>query len=366
MDTKEAPILPVDQALIPLAGYYFHVVLFSDGRIAAVLTQFCDALSVDRWSQVERIKANPILANCLLEARIETSGGPQITYVLIDWALPLWLAGFQVNRLSGEKRALILILQRDAVDTFSSYFYKRGSVPEARPRQQEKAPQPPTRLPTQGVGALSVPEALRAIAGQIETAANHIEQEDREKEARLTSVEQENQRLKAQLARIDRQQAEDVARLAEMRHELDIHTQQIQAVLVWSEQLEASSSSTTAPREEAWVPLPSPARLQALKAMPYEEYLRTPEWKAKREIAIKRALDRCQVCNDNKTPLHVHHRTYERRGHELPEDLFVLCESCHGRNHPRFAGKWQKQVGNTSPPVSEQEAVFPSFPDYEI
>lgn len=27
--------------------------------------------------------------------------------------------------------------------------------------------------------------------------------------------------------------------------------------------------------------------------------------------------------------LHVHHRTYERLGEELPEDLVVLCEVCH-------------------------------------
>jgi hypothetical protein len=31
--------------------------------------------------------------------------------------------------------------------------------------------------------------------------------------------------------------------------------------------------------------------------------------------------------------LNVHHRTYERRGYELPEDLTVLCVACHTAVH---------------------------------
>lgn len=32
--------------------------------------------------------------------------------------------------------------------------------------------------------------------------------------------------------------------------------------------------------------------------------------------------------------LHVHHLTYERKGHELLEDVLVLCLSCHEEQHP--------------------------------
>jgi hypothetical protein len=66
--------------------------------------------------------------------------------------------------------------------------------------------------------------------------------------------------------------------------------------------------------------------------MDYQEYLNTPEWRAKREWALERAGRRCQVCN-SAGQLHVHHRTYENLGHELPADLTVLCEGCHGLYH---------------------------------
>lgn len=69
-----------------------------------------------------------------------------------------------------------------------------------------------------------------------------------------------------------------------------------------------------------------------LASMPYEAYLRSPEWQARRRAALARAGHRCQVCNAT-AQLQVHHRTYERRGREEPGDLTVLCDGCHGRHH---------------------------------
>lgn len=52
-----------------------------------------------------------------------------------------------------------------------------------------------------------------------------------------------------------------------------------------------------------------------------------------RRWALERAEKRCQVCNTDERTLHVHHRTYERVGAELPTDLIVLCDACHGVFH---------------------------------
>lgn len=70
----------------------------------------------------------------------------------------------------------------------------------------------------------------------------------------------------------------------------------------------------------------------ALRSMPYADYLKTEHWKRKRKAALHAALHRCQLCN-GKGPLNVHHRTYERRGEELPNDLIALCEPCHRKFH---------------------------------
>lgn len=73
--------------------------------------------------------------------------------------------------------------------------------------------------------------------------------------------------------------------------------------------------------------------VRILRAMPYGEYLKTEHWQAKRREAIKHAHKRCQLCNASDRVLHVHHRTYDGRGQESPEDLIVLCADCHKTFH---------------------------------
>lgn len=75
--------------------------------------------------------------------------------------------------------------------------------------------------------------------------------------------------------------------------------------------------------------------------MPYKEYLQTPHWKRKREEKVRAAGRRCQLCNRDSVSLNVHHRTYERLGEELDEDLTVLCRDCHStfHEHRRLAGR---------------------------
>lgn len=74
------------------------------------------------------------------------------------------------------------------------------------------------------------------------------------------------------------------------------------------------------------------SRLEELHKMPYAEYLQTEHWQHTRAESLKRAGYHCQVCNTGKH-LHVHHRTYERRGYERDDDLTVLCDKCHQLFH---------------------------------
>ena len=69
--------------------------------------------------------------------------------------------------------------------------------------------------------------------------------------------------------------------------------------------------------------------LPTLEFMTYGEYLQTEHWQETRAAALKRAGGRCALCPRENAPLQVHHRTYERLGEELQEDLVVLCDECH-------------------------------------
>lgn len=76
-------------------------------------------------------------------------------------------------------------------------------------------------------------------------------------------------------------------------------------------------------------------RIMKLRSMPYDEYLKTPEWIAKRDEVLDRDDHRCRVCNSEEN-LNVHHRTYVRRGNEDLNDLTTLCQPCHEYFHERM------------------------------
>lgn len=69
----------------------------------------------------------------------------------------------------------------------------------------------------------------------------------------------------------------------------------------------------------------------------YKAYLQSPEWQKTRTTAITEAGSKCERCDLPRwlaevlfdQDLHVHHKTYARKGAELLEDLEVLCRRCH-------------------------------------
>jgi hypothetical protein len=75
---------------------------------------------------------------------------------------------------------------------------------------------------------------------------------------------------------------------------------------------------------------------QARSAQLYKmgaKYREEPEWKVKRTQALMRAEYKCQTCPARDTALDVHHNNYENYGNERPQDLVVLCRSCHEKIH---------------------------------
>jgi len=65
----------------------------------------------------------------------------------------------------------------------------------------------------------------------------------------------------------------------------------------------------------------------------YHEYMESDQWKHLREQKLFEAGGRCQLCNEARPPLNVHHRTYDRVFNEILPDLVVLCRKCHKKFH---------------------------------
>jgi len=68
----------------------------------------------------------------------------------------------------------------------------------------------------------------------------------------------------------------------------------------------------------------------------YSEKLKSPFWQKKRLEVLQRAEWTCEMCGETEATLHVHHKQYIK-GREPweyeSEQLSVLCEVCHDRQH---------------------------------
>ena len=68
---------------------------------------------------------------------------------------------------------------------------------------------------------------------------------------------------------------------------------------------------------------------------PYEDYLNSDHWQSLRSQVLDRDGYHCTRCENTNinSVLHVHHKSYDRLGHESLDDLIVLCETCHKQEH---------------------------------
>lgn len=66
----------------------------------------------------------------------------------------------------------------------------------------------------------------------------------------------------------------------------------------------------------------------------YKAYIKSPEWFAFRAAIIEVRGEQCERCSKRTKTLHLHHLTYVNLGHELPEDVQLICKPCHQAEHP--------------------------------
>jgi hypothetical protein len=64
----------------------------------------------------------------------------------------------------------------------------------------------------------------------------------------------------------------------------------------------------------------------------YRDYLLSSEWVQLRIDLIKFRGYICERCPNIKN-LHVHHKHYDNIFNEEPEDLEIICSSCHAKEH---------------------------------
>ena len=148
--TPQQALIPLEQAIIEFHGNEVLAVHLSDDRVAATLHALCAILAILPHGQIQRIRRDEKLADHLLHALVETSGGLQLMDVLIAESVPDWVMGLQLKRIALEKRPLILALKMEIVAVLYHHFFPEQAThpraapqkPSTRPIRQEAKPAP--------------------------------------------------------------------------------------------------------------------------------------------------------------------------------------------------------------------------------
>lgn len=72
----------------------------------------------------------------------------------------------------------------------------------------------------------------------------------------------------------------------------------------------------------------------AQRKQEYNDYLKTPAWRNRRELVLKRANNICEGCGKNRAT-EVHHMTYDHIRNEFLWELVAICRPCHERFHDK-------------------------------
>jgi hypothetical protein len=156
-EQKREVLVPLEQATVMLFGHPVLAVRLPDGRIAAVFTDLCSALDLDRASQARRVRTDEVLSDQFVMAEVTHEDLPQPSDVLTAWAIPTWLTGIQLSRLALEKRSTILAFKREAADVLYRHFSQPQQALSSFVTAPEELPSPATLVPSEPINEPSKP-----------------------------------------------------------------------------------------------------------------------------------------------------------------------------------------------------------------
>ena len=95
----------------------------------------------------------------------------------------------------------------------------------------------------------------------------------------------------------------------------------------------------------------------------YDEYIHSKKWAERKRRLFKKRGRQCEICGRDDRPLQVHHKNYDRLGHELDDDLLIVCEDeCHPKaDRERIEWEARRKQQKENPPrwatLEEVEAL---------
>lgn len=96
-------------------------------------------------------------------------------------------------------------------------------------------------------------------------------------------------------------------------------------------EIERTNNRLQKVKEKKFKKKPKKRKRKSQFQIKYYNYLKSDEW-AEIRMEMYSMFDKCFRCG-SKNKLIVHHKTYKNLFHEEPEDLELICDKCHKKEH---------------------------------
>ncbi len=233
METSQTPVIPSRQAMVRIAGYEVLAICTADGNVAAGVRMICGLLGIHYLRQMRKLQTDPDFRDCLILAKIEIAGQQRVVWFIIAEFIPLWLKGIHPSKVAPEARETLEEIRSVAVQALRAFFFpETREQPQAAPPKEAPKQVPPSSPQATPV-ASSVPELLRALAGNALALADTA----------LTlaaRVEQDGVKQEQRLGLLEHQQAQDVAWMADAHHQMQLQREATE--VLWSVVLGSASA----------------------------------------------------------------------------------------------------------------------------
>lgn len=90
--------------------------------------------------------------------------------------------------------------------------------------------------------------------------------------------------------------------------------------------------------------------MEKYHSVEYNEYMKSDKWFIRKQRLFRKRGYVCEMCAAT-WPLEVHHLNYDRLGHELDDDLLIVCTSCHPKaDRKRIEWEARRKYQREHPP----------------
>ncbi|WP_421083129.1 phage antirepressor N-terminal domain-containing protein [Rothia nasimurium] len=104
------------------------------------LKPMCDALGIDSWSQIEKLKARSWATTRKIPV-VAADGKTREMTALHKDAVPMWLATLSENKVKPEARPTLIAYQREATQALNNYFNHKNQPPTSTPLEPTDHPE---------------------------------------------------------------------------------------------------------------------------------------------------------------------------------------------------------------------------------